>query len=133
MNYLTRARERAGLSPYEVPALVPVSVVRLAYYESGLLPAPVELLAALMEHPRFAASAGVLALHALLASGMLPSAVARFAGVDASDVTKWRAGDRLVPENRGRPLVAHVRAMRSPPTRVAPPPPAPVGGTSICW
>jgi hypothetical protein len=133
VNYLTRARERAGLSLYEVPALVPVSVVRLAYYESGLLPAPVELLAALMDHPRFAASAGVLAMHALLASGMLPSAVARFAGVDQSDVTKWRTGDRMVPENRGRVLISHARALFSAPRRVSPPAPAIIDAASIGW
>lgn len=133
MNYLTRARERAGLSLYEVPALVPVSTVRLAYYESGLLPAPAELLAAMMEHPRFQASAGVLALHALLASGMRQSLIASLAGVDPSDVTKWRTGERLVPEVRGRSLVASARTLSLSTGHSLPSAPVPIDAASICW
>lgn len=130
MNYLTRARERAGLSLYDVPALVPVSTVRLAYYESGLLPAPAELLAALMDHPRFSASAGVLALHALLASGMRQSLVANLAGVDPSDVTKWRTGERLVPEVRAKSLIAQARALFR---ALRPEPPAAPEASAISW
>lgn len=114
MNYLLRARELAGVTLYEMPSLVPVSVVRWAHYETGLEPAPAELLTALLDCPRFSASAPVLALHALLASGMSQRDVALAVGVTDSEVSRWMHGRRLVPPERAEALLACWRETREP-------------------
>lgn len=127
MNYLRRARELAGLSLYEMPTVAPVSVVAMAHCEAGISQPSVELLAALIEHPRFHASAAILALHALLASGLSARQVARSVGVDDSDVAQWRVGKRLVPKAYEGSIMSGWRALRdqpraSPPAHVLAPP-----------
>jgi transcriptional regulator with XRE-family HTH domain len=96
VSYLTRTREIAGLTLYEVPRHVPVSVVRLAHYEEGLDEAPAELLRAMLDCPRFDASRPALSLHLLL-STMTARQVAQRLGCFDTDVSRWRTGRRLIP------------------------------------
>ena len=113
MNYLTRARELAGLTLYDVPRHVPVSVVRLAHYEEGLEPAPAELLRAMLDCQRFEASRPVLALHLLL-STLTGRQVAQRLGCFDTDVSRWRSGQRLIPAGYHASLIAMATEPREP-------------------